>query len=142
MKCVKCGHDPEAVVTASWTLELDKRVTSANLHVVNAGGSRWRYAKERDAWAWLVRVARLAAAPGLAPADRRRRITVERVYAGRCQEIDVDNLVAGVKPLVDAMVREGMARDDSRAWLELHVMQRRAERNVTLVTVEEIADAS
>lgn len=138
--CVKCGHDPDAVVSARWTLMLDKRLTSANLRTVNAGASRWRYAKERDEWQWLVKAERVnqrVTTVGGLPV--KRRVTIERQYAGRCQEIDRDNLTAGAKPLVDALVREGVVHDDGSAWLELHVTQRRADANRTVVTVEELA---
>lgn len=133
--CAKCGFDPAAPVTARWTFELDKRVISANLRTVNAGSSRWRYAKERDAWRWLVRMRRIE--HRMPAAARKRRVTIERVYAGRCQEMDRDNLVAGTKPLVDAIAREGLLVGDKPDQLELHVVQRRGESNATIVTIEE-----
>lgn len=140
--CVKCGHDPSVAVRTLWTFTLDKRLTSANLRTVNVGASRWRYAKERDDWQMLVRVA--AANSGnrawlAAPTGIKRRVTITRHHAGRCKEIDRDNLVAGVKPLVDAFVRAGLLRDDDSAHLELHVLQMRTQRNVTHVLVEEFA---
>lgn len=136
--CVKCGHDPDAVVTARWVLVLDKRLTSANLHTVNAGASRWRYAKERDEWQEWVRLRRVNERVTTARPSGKRRVTIERQYAGRCQEMDRDNLTAGAKPLVDALIREQVAFDDNPAWLELHVTQVRADRNQTVVTVEEL----
>lgn len=136
--CAKCGHDPEAAVSARWTLALDKRLTSANLHTVNVGASRWRYAKERDAWQWLVKAERVNQRVVPATSASKRRVTIERVYAGRCQEMDRDNLVGGCKPLVDALVRERVVYDDKAAWLELHVTQRRGGSNETIVTVEKI----
>lgn len=139
MKCLKCGFDPDAVVTARWVLVLDKRLTSANLRTVNAGDSRWRYAAERDAWQWLVKVERVNQRVTSAGPVGKRRVTIERQYAGRCQEMDRDNLVAGAKPLVDALVRELVIRDDRQSCLELHVTQVRADHNQTVVTVEELA---
>lgn len=138
MKCEKCGHDPDAVVTARWVLVLDKRMTSANLRTVNAGASRWRYAKERDEWQEWIRLRRVNQRVTTARPSGKRRVTIERQYAGRCQEMDRDNLTAGAKPLVDALIREQVAFDDNPAWLELHVTQVRADRNQTVVTVEEL----
>lgn len=137
--CQKCGHDPSALVAASWELVLDKRIASANTYTVNSGASRWRYAKERDEWCLLVRVAMRAQGKHHIAKPSRRRVTITRVYAGRCQEIDRDNLFAGCKALVDALVREGAVHDDAREWLELHVEQRRGETNESRVLVEELA---
>jgi hypothetical protein len=137
--CVKCGHDPDAKVSGCWTLVLDMRITSANTRTVNAGASRWLYAKARDEWQWLVKAERCNRGVTVARPGGKRRVTIERQYAGRCQEMDRDNLVAGCKPLVDALVRELVVHDDKAAWLELHVTQVKAERNQTVVTVEELA---
>jgi hypothetical protein len=138
MTCVKCGHNPDAQVTARWSFTLPKRIESANAYTVNKGNSRWRYSKARDEWQWLVKIEVLGYERWYpAMATVKRRVTITRHYAGRCQEIDRDNL--GVKPLVDALVREGVIHDDAPAWLELHVMQVRAERNETTVEVEELA---
>lgn len=137
--CVKCGFSPDAAVSARWEFVLDKRIESANNRTVNAGGSRWRYAKQRDDWGWLVKRARRI--EGIAAADPlvKRRITITRVYAGRCRLIDRDNVTAGCKALVDAMVLEGIARDDDAKHLELHVLQEQGEKNETHVLVEELA---
>jgi len=139
MVCVKCGHNPDAEVSARWAFGLDKRIESANTRTVNAGASRWRYAKARDEWQWLVKAAMLALAPKMwrALTLNRRRVTITRHYAGRCKLLDKDNV--GVKPLVDALVREGVIHDDDATHLELHVLQVRAERNETTVEVEELA---
>jgi hypothetical protein len=139
--CVKCGHNPDAQVTARWAFSLDKRITSANTRTVNAGASRWRYAKERDEWQWLVKAALRQFFVSLTTArpTSKRRITITRIYAGRCQAIDRDNLVGGVKALVDAIVREGVVHDDGAEWLELHVQQDRQDCNETHVLVEELA---
>jgi len=119
--CAKCGHDPAAQVIASWEFTLEHEVASLNARIANVGASRWRYAKERDAWSWLVRAARLK--HRIAAATGRRRLTLTRIYAGRQRELDRDNLAGGAKPLVDAIVREGLLVDDTGAWLELHHAQ-------------------
>jgi len=141
--CVKCGHNPDAEVTARWAFRLDKRIESANLYTVNKGNSRWRYSKARDEWQWLVKAAvlglvgKLPYRLGYARPSSKRRVTITRHYAGRCKLLDKDNL--GVKPLVDALVREGVIHDDDATHLELHVLQVKGERNETHVEVEELA---
>lgn len=137
--CVKCGHDPDAVVLQTWTLRLEKRLESANARTVNEGKSRWRYAAERDEWlSWVTVAARHAGVWWTASAAGKRRVTITRHYARRAREIDPDNLVAGAKPLVDALVMAKVVHDDKAQWLELHVLQHRDVINYTSVVVEEM----
>lgn len=135
--CVKCGFSPDAVVSARWEVVLDKRIESANNRTVNAGATRWRYAKQRDEWTSWIR----ARARGILDArpSEKRRVTITRRYAGRCRLLDKDNLVGGCKALVDAMVHEGVVHDDKPQWLELHVLQEQGAKNETHVLVEELA---
>lgn len=137
--CPKCGYRAEAVVTARWVLHLDKRLTSANLRTVNAGTSRWRYAKERDQWGWFLKAVARSVQVVPATAHTKRRVTISRLYCGRQREMDADNLMGGCKALIDALVRERVVHDDKAAWLELHVTQwRTVGEDMTVVTVEEL----
>lgn len=135
--CIKCGFDPDATVLASWTFVLEHEVVSLNARVVNVGTARWRYAKERDAWSWLVRAAKLQ--HGITPAAGRRRLTLTRIYARGQRALDRDNLIGGMKPLVDAIAREGMLRDDTQAWAELHHDQEPGTERVVRVLLEDLA---
>lgn len=68
------------------------------------------------------------------------RVTIERHMAG--PGLDPDNLVAGVKPILDAMVTLGLLVDDSARWLELHVSQHKTgkgEPAYTSIVIEEAA---
>ena len=116
---------------------IPKRVTSANAHVINAGASRWRYAKERDEWSqWIAVKLRVRGQAGNA-----RRVTFERRYAGRQREMDLANMVAGLKSCVDAMVRAGLLVDDSPRWLDDRYEQRRVETEAEcglVITIEEV----
>jgi len=134
--CVKCGHDPDAPVTASWEFVLEHEALSMNARIVNVGAARWRYAKERDAWGWLVRAAKLR--HRITAATGRRRMTLTRIYAARQRELDEDNLKGGTKSLVDAIKREGLLVDDTRAWLELHHAQERGQSRCVRVLLEEL----
>lgn len=138
MKCLKCGHDPDRVITASWSFVIEREPKSLNARVVNVGASRWRYAKDRDAWIWLIRLARLKLK--IPPAKRLRRMTLTRVYANGQRAIDVDNLSGGMKSLVDAIVREGLVRNDNPTWLELHHDQEPGTTRSVRVLLEELAD--
>jgi len=138
--CVKCGHDPDVKVTASWTFVLESEILSLNERVSNSGRARFRYRKVRDAWSWLVRAARLQ--HRIAPAVGRRRLTLTRIYARGQRALDRDNLAGGAKPLVDAIVREGLLRDDTPAWLELHHDQEPGTERAVRVLLEDLAGES
>lgn len=129
--CVKCGHDPDRAVTASWSFLIRRDPPSLNERIFNAGNSRWRYKKERDVWSAEIMVAR---GNGRIPVVYRpssphviRRVTLERIYGGRMQERDRDNLVGGMKPIVDALVLQRLIVDDSPAHTELHYGQIREQ---------------
>lgn len=134
--CMKCGHDPAARVTASWEFTLAGEIRSLNRHVVNFGAARHGYRRERDAWGWMLRAARLEHRIPTAPG--RRRLTLTRVFAGRQRELDADNLAGGTKSLVDAIAREGLLVDDKPAWLELHHAQERGAAPGVRVLLEEL----
>jgi Holliday junction resolvase RusA-like endonuclease len=136
--CAKCGHDPEAKVLRVWRMELDMPLKSLNRHAVNFGAARFAYRKERDAWQWLIKREVLRWFD-LHKADSKRRVTIKRLFAGRCRAFDQDNLVGAAKIVVDALKSEGVIRDDSPDWVELHVLQQKSERNETHVLVEELA---
>jgi Holliday junction resolvase RusA-like endonuclease len=136
--CIKCGHDPEAKVLRTWCMELDMPLKSLNRHAVNFGAARFAYRKERDAWQWLIKREVLRWFD-LHKATTKRRVTIKRLFAGRCRAFDQDNLVGAAKIVVDALKNEGVVKDDSQEWLELHVQQEKWSSNATIVLVEELA---
>lgn len=62
---------------------------------------------------------------GITDATGKRRVEIVRY--GR--KTDPDNLI--VKPLLDAMVKMGMIRDDNPDWIELDVSQGKARESPT-----------
>ncbi len=135
--CSRCGFDPEAVVAATWSFLVDRDPPSLNTRLFNAGAARWRYSKERDAWVWEFRNQRLLAK--IPKATGLRRVTFTRVYGGRQQERDVDNLTGGGKVVVDALVLEQLIQDDSPRSAEIHWKQERGGPVGLHVLLEEIA---
>lgn len=135
--CPKCGHDPRAVVTASWTLEIPRRVHSLNKRAINdRGAAGAKYRKQREGWAWDLRVLRVD--QRIPHAVGMRRATLTRLYSGREQAFDQDNLTGGMKLVVDAMVREGLLVDDKPAVAEIHHLQVRAGQSGLLILLEEL----
>ena len=85
-------------------------------------GRHWRV-KHRISQAWELEVwrsfhAAFAKLP-LPTGDRKMRVEVERhVPSARNFIRDDDNLRFAVKPLLDALKRQGYIKNDSRKWLE------------------------
>jgi hypothetical protein len=121
--CEKCGHDPYAIVEYRWTMFVEKDPPSLNAHLHNKGPQAYLYRRARTEWGWLFRAARLR--NNVPKARRRRRATFTRLYAGRQQERDYDNLAGGMKLIVDAMVLEGLLVDDSPKHADLFYAQER-----------------
>ena len=140
MACAKCGYDASAIVLGSWSSTIARDPPSLNARLVNVGLQRHAYRAERDLWAWEFRAMRLALK--IPHASARRRVTLTRCYSGRQRERDRDNLIGGMKSVVDAMVCERLLMDDCPKWAELHYDQVRVggamvARGLT-VSIEEI----
>ncbi len=137
--CLKCGHNPEAQIAASWEFEIDREVESGNVHRFNVGGSRFGYGRNRNAWqSEFHNVRRLRAIP-LALA--RRRVTLTRLYGKGKRAFDLDNLATGCKPVLDAMVRSGLLTGDDASRVEIHYQQEKSVRLLSSlrVLIEEFA---
>lgn len=106
-------------------LRIPRRLESPNIW----NGRHWRV-KHRITQEWEKEIccaARFSSRAALAhwqthghaAAERKARIEVERhVPSGRNFIRDDDNLRFSVKPLLDALKRQGYIRNDSRMWLE------------------------
>ena len=88
-------------------LHIDEPTPSLNL----GHGSHWsRKHKLRKRWGWLIKAALNSAGVWDRPKLSRATITVER-YGPRL--LDDENLRAGFKPAMDALVAEGILLDDN-----------------------------
>jgi Holliday junction resolvase RusA-like endonuclease len=134
--CVKCQHDPDAHVSASWSFSIDRDPPSLNARLFN-GPRGWKYRKERNAWCIEVRAVRLL--QRIPKATSKRRVTLTRNYYGRQQRRDRDNLAGGMKACVDALVLEGLLRGDSEVDAEIHYAQARTTPAGLCVVIEELA---
>jgi Holliday junction resolvase RusA-like endonuclease len=93
----------------------------------------WRVAqREKELWHQEVRVARMQGGYHGVKPPQKARVTIER-YGPRT--LDVDNFIAGLKGLLDALRRENLIRDDTADCLELVPRQFRGSPR-TVVTVE------
>lgn len=102
----------------------ERPITSGN-RLTGRPGDRsagWKYIRERKAWAELI--------PGVlfnARRDTKRGVHVVRFMAKGQREFDEENLLRGVKPLMDALVVAGFLKNDSPKWRVLSYDQLRAE---------------
>jgi hypothetical protein len=124
---------------ANWTLVIDRDPPSQNtLPAKGRHGSSFAYARERDLWVMLFMVA--ARSAGVPRVAAPRRVTFTRRYSGRKQLRDHANVIGGMKPVVDAMVRAGLLVDDSPEWFEAYYRQERAAHGGgTVILLEELA---
>ncbi len=143
MSCSACGFDEHAPIAHRFELFVDLDGKSDNGRTVNAGASRFAYAKNRDLWALLLRAAMMQlGGVALNAAVHRRRLTVVRRYCGTQKSRDRDNLATSYKPAIDALVRLGMLVDDSAKGVEgPHYKQERCGKGEggTLFLIEEFA---
>lgn len=110
--------------------------------------TRWAYRRNRARWlkrlsdAWFT--ARAAAGrgpePWLRPPKGTVRVTVERLTA-RENPLDYDNLIGGLKPLLDGMRKLQFIDDDNPRAIELVARQPKREgpgANMTRLTLERL----
>jgi hypothetical protein len=72
-----------------------------------------------------VQLAELGLFSSAEPPDFRVKMTITRHSSGR---LDYDGLVGGCKLLIDVLRREGLMRDDSESWCEMHFAQAMAPK--------------
>lgn len=134
--CQRCGFDPDAEVARSWSMWIERDPPTLNARLFNSGPRARVYRQERDAWIQEVRAARLRSK--IAFAIGRRRVSFTRFYTGRQKERDIDNLIGGMKLVVDALVFDRMLVDDSPKFAELHYRQVRGSLRGLEVILEEM----
>lgn len=121
-------------------------MAKALLHVVLPFASpsqnvtqKWHWSKRaklRDQCQLIFRAAARRAKIECPPG---RRLRLDIVRSGP-RLLDHGNLVGGCKPVVDALVREGLLQDDSPKWVDDHYAQTKPAKGAgsTLVTLSEI----
>jgi len=68
------------------------------------------------------------------PPDTKKKVSISQM---RRRLLDRDNLYASCKPILDAMTRCNLIRDDSEEWIELHVTQVTGKQKITVIEVED-----
>jgi hypothetical protein len=126
-------------VRGRWVFHLPIEAKSQNQLSGNKGGQRWAYKAHRDDLGLLIKHS--AQQHGITPATGLRRVVVTRLYGHRGRRMDRPNLVGGCKPVLDALVRAKLLRDDSERWCIDHYAQRKVGAGAgpgILVELEEL----
>ena len=119
----------------TWTFTFTLNNATPSLNEIH--GKHWgSNVRNKTATMWFLTAA-LLRSPHVPRAAGKRILTIERHGRGR---LDHDNLVGGVKWLVDAIKDRGLIRDDSEEWMDLRVSQivRRDVSPHTVVTLEDL----
>jgi hypothetical protein len=135
--CRLCLGDPDRLIVARWEMLVPLPARSQN-RIGNSGGRRFQYAKIRDDFELAVLA--LSRALRIPRATKCRRVTFTRLYAKGGQLFDRGNLIGGLKPLLDALVRRDLLIDDSEKWVEDYYAQQLSDdprRVGVLVVLEE-----
>jgi hypothetical protein len=136
--CRLCGGDAEAVVAAAWEFCVPIQPPSQNDIAMNHGNSRFRYSRIRTDFETYVRAQVMLLK--IPRATARRRVTFTRLYTGRGQRRDRGNLIGGMKPVLDALVRQGLLVDDREEYCEDYYRQERhASISGVVMRIEELA---
>jgi hypothetical protein len=61
--------------------------------------------------------------------------TITRFYAGRCRQYDLENLVGGCKPLIDAMKEFRIIHDDNPDVWVGYYRQEKSKTNTNYATI-------
>jgi hypothetical protein len=111
-------RDPFGSVDKDGGIELYLPVIprSGNTYLRLHGVARWR---EKRALGWLV----VAAGSRIKKHQRKARARLLCIVVSTSKARDFDNLVAGLKPIVDCVVQDGWLVDDSPTWVDWQMPQ-------------------
>lgn len=136
--CRWCGGDADAPITAAWEFLIPRDSPSQNEIAANHGPGRFAYGQVRDEFSILVLAEKMR--QRIPRAAARRRVTFTRLYSGRHRRRDRGNLIGGLKPLLDVLVRLELLVDDSEKHVEDHYLQERHDCITGIrVRIEEFA---
>ena len=117
----------------TWQIEISRPTPSGNA----IRHKHWRATYNEQKW-WARQLSLLVIAHKIPAATGKRNVTIGRI--GK-RNLDIDNLYAGLKPVLDAMRQAGLIRDDDEAHLGLTAFQRRTESRQPAFTIITLADA-
>lgn len=121
MICQMCEFDPGKVYIKHFFRALDLSLPSKNQFIGNGKANiGWKYRKIRQEFLEALDK------PGCKAADNFRYIgVITRYYGERKRPYDLENLVGGCKPLIDALKHHNIIPDDNPAvWVGYYKQER------------------
>jgi len=125
---------------AEHSFTIPGRLPGLNEMIRSARGNKYAAAKEKkrsDDWcAWYAKQARLPAI--------KKPVLVSFIWMEPDARRDVDNIAAGAKFILDALVHLGVLQNDSQKWVHglSHVFGVTALKPHIVVTLEEVDDVA
>lgn len=122
----------------SWSFTIDEPTPSLNVLRRQYASAR-HYATLRNRFEQYVMVARMN--EKIPKATAKRRVRIVRFATQEKYRLDHDNFIGGLKPLLDALVRQGLIVDDDAAHLEGDYVQLIAEstsKSRTVIKIQEM----
>jgi Holliday junction resolvase RusA-like endonuclease len=125
-----CGYDPDEEYK-SWLLVYPGQSPSQNMLKGNSKGN-YLYRKWRKSFQKILEK-QMKAVP---PAQGRRIGVLTRYWAKGCRPYDLENLVGGLKPLIDVLKRNGVIIDDAPKWWRGYYRQEKSADGANRLEIE------
>ncbi len=120
-------------VRQSWSFTIPLQTPSANkMH--RRGFNHHVYQRLKNDILLLV----MTYARGVPKATGPRKVTLTRLIGKAGKKYDFDNLVGGLKPLLDVMVKQQLLTGDAPHQVAVEYRQERAKDHGTRVTLEDV----
>lgn len=141
--CQFCHDSPDLPISRAWSFVIPRiwpnpqNADGRGNRLANQGKGKlhWIYASIRDSW--ISDLQKMRMVNHVQPATLKRRVCLTRLIGPQGQLYDDDNLVAGAKPIRDALIHAGWIKDDSAVWLKAHYDQERSSEYGVRFLIEE-----
>lgn len=94
---------------------------------------RMHWAARRRYFEYWQTMVRAQINNGHKPPLTRQAVSISQM---RRRALDPDNLVASCKPILDALTKWKLIKDDSAQWIDLHCTQTTGKERITIVNIE------
>lgn len=141
--CQFCHDSPDIPVSRAWSFVIPRvwpnpqNVDGKGNRLANQGKGKLHAIYKHVRTAWVSDLLIMRQVNRVEPARLKRRVCLTRLISLSGQLYDDDNLVAGAKPIRDALIHSGWIKDDSSVWLKAHYDQERSQEYGVRFLIEE-----